>query len=113
MYYMQELCPAEKLYLQLLGTNFIGNMDKYLFLLYLCVVLGELLIMKRINLTLNEDSLKQAVNVLGARTYSEAVNLALEEVIRAAKVRGLSKWIGSNVWEGDLSEMRKDLMRGK
>lgn len=64
--------------------------------------------MKRTNLVLNEQLLKQAVQLLGAKTYSETVNLALEEAIRAAKVRGLSHWIGADAWEGNLSEMRED-----
>jgi len=64
--------------------------------------------MKRTNLVLDELLLKQAVQLLGAKTYSETVNLALGEAIRAAKVRGLSHWIGADVWEGNLSEMRED-----
>jgi hypothetical protein len=46
--------------------------------------------------------------VLGAKTYSGAVNTALEEVIRLKKIQGISQFFGSGVWEGDLPEMRED-----
>jgi Arc/MetJ family transcription regulator len=64
--------------------------------------------MKRTNLVLNEDLLKLATQVLGTKTYSAAVNTALEEVIRVRKIQSLPKFFGSGIWEGDLSEMRDD-----
>ena len=67
--------------------------------------------MKRTNLVLDEHLLDEATKVLGAKTYSAAVNTALEEVIRLRKVQGISRFFGSGIWEGDLSEMRKDRVR--
>jgi Arc/MetJ family transcription regulator len=67
--------------------------------------------MKRTNLVLNEDLLIQATRVLGAKTYSAAVNTALEEVVRLRKIQSLPKFFGSGIWEGDLSEMREDRKR--
>ena len=64
--------------------------------------------MKRTNLLLNEKLLKTATHLLGVKTYSAAVNKALEEAIRMVRVRQLSHFIGKSVWEGDLSEMRDD-----
>ncbi len=64
--------------------------------------------MKRTNLVLNEELLKTATQVLGAKTYSAAVNQALAEAIRNAKIRGLASFLGKGVWEGDLSAMRED-----
>jgi Arc/MetJ family transcription regulator len=57
---------------------------------------------------LDERLLSEATRVLGAKTYSGAVNTALEEVIRLKKIQGLSQFFGSGVWEGDLAEMRED-----
>ncbi|MBI4402760.1 MAG: type II toxin-antitoxin system VapB family antitoxin [Deltaproteobacteria bacterium] len=65
--------------------------------------------MKRTTLMLNEEILKEAVRFLHAKTYSEAVNKALEEAIRLAKIRGLDELIGSGAWSGNLSVMREDL----
>ena len=64
--------------------------------------------MKRTNLVLDEELLKTATRVLGAKTYSAAVNQALSEAIRTAKIRGLQEFVGSGIWDGDLSAMRED-----
>jgi len=64
--------------------------------------------MKRTNLVLNEELLAEATRVLGAKTYSAAVNTALEQVIRLKKIESLPRFFGSGIWEGDLAEMRKD-----
>jgi Arc/MetJ family transcription regulator len=63
---------------------------------------------KRTNLMIDESLLKEAKKVLGADTYSAAVNEALTEVIRIARIKSLTGFIGSGAWSGDLSEMRVD-----
>ena len=67
--------------------------------------------MKRTTLVLDEQLLREATKVLGARTYSAAVNTALQEVVRLHKVRDISRFFGSGIWEGDLPEMRRDRPR--
>lgn len=57
---------------------------------------------------LDEHLLKEAVHYLGVKTYSAAVNAALAEIVRQKKVLGLKEFVGSKLWEGDLSEMRED-----
>ncbi|MFA5863537.1 MAG: type II toxin-antitoxin system VapB family antitoxin [Phycisphaerae bacterium] len=64
--------------------------------------------MKRTNLVLNEKLLEEAGRVLEAKTYSATVNRALEEAIRVVRIRGIRQFIGSGLWQGDLSEMRED-----
>ena len=64
--------------------------------------------MKRTNLVLDEHLLEIATQVLGTKTYSAAVNKALEEAIRMARIRNISHFVGQSVWEGDLGEMRDD-----
>ena len=64
--------------------------------------------MKRTNLVLDERLLVQATQVLEAKTYSAAVNTALEEVIRMRKIQSIPHFFGSGIWEGDLSKMRED-----
>ncbi len=63
---------------------------------------------KRTNLVLDEALLKEAVRVLGTRTYSGAVNLALKEVLLLKRIQGLADQFGTAEWQGNLSEMRKD-----
>jgi len=64
--------------------------------------------MKRTNLVLDEQLLHEATKVLGAKTYSAAVNTALAELIRVRKVQSLADFFGSGIWKGDLSQMRED-----
>jgi hypothetical protein len=64
--------------------------------------------MKRTNLVLDEQLLSQATQVLAAKTYSAAVNTALEEVIRLRKIQSVPQFFGSGIWEGELSQMRED-----
>jgi hypothetical protein len=54
--------------------------------------------MKRTNLVLDEQLLAQATQVLAARTYSAAVNTALEEVIRLRKIQSIPHFFGSGIW---------------
>jgi len=50
----------------------------------------------------------KSTQVLAAKTYSAAVNIALEEVIRLRKIQSIPHFFGSGIWEGDLSQMRED-----
>jgi Arc/MetJ family transcription regulator len=64
--------------------------------------------MKRTNLVLDERLLAEATQVLAAKTYSAAVNAALEEVIRVRKIQSIPRSFGSDIWEGELLQMRED-----
>jgi len=69
--------------------------------------------MKRTNLVLDPELLDQATRVLGVKTYSAAVNLALTEVLRLRKIQGLPQFFGQGLWQGDLREMREDRVAGR
>lgn len=64
--------------------------------------------MKRTNLVLDPELLGQATRVLGVKTYSAAVNVALAEVLRLRKIQGLPEFFGRGLWHGDLARMRED-----
>ncbi len=64
--------------------------------------------MKRTNLVLNERLLEEATRLSGAKTYSKAVGLALEDLVRRIKARRILDLAGSGLWEGNLPEMRGD-----
>jgi Arc/MetJ family transcription regulator len=64
--------------------------------------------MKRTNLVLNEDLLEEATRLSGERTYSRAVERALEDFVRRAKARRILELAGSGLWEGTLSAVRED-----
>ena len=60
--------------------------------------------MKRTNLVLDEDLLKEATQEMGLKTYSATVNAALKEAVRRIHVRKLADFVGKIEWSGDLSE---------
>jgi Arc/MetJ family transcription regulator len=64
--------------------------------------------MKRTNLVLDEHLLEELTRVSGERTYSGAVTRAMEDYLRRHKAGRLLELAGSGLWEGDLSEMRRD-----
>ncbi|HVB40339.1 MAG TPA: type II toxin-antitoxin system VapB family antitoxin [Terriglobales bacterium] len=64
--------------------------------------------MKRANLVLDVDLLRQAQPAAGTRTCSATVNLALAEMIRIRKIQSISQFFGRGLWEGNLAEMRED-----
>ncbi len=64
--------------------------------------------MKRTNLVLNEDLLAEATRLSGEKTYSRAVERALEDFVRRARARRILELRGSGLWEGSLSAMRRD-----
>lgn len=67
--------------------------------------------MKRTNLVLDERLLEEAIRLSGERTYSRAVERALEDFVRRIKARRILEFAGSGLWKGDLSEMRADRPR--
>jgi Arc/MetJ family transcription regulator len=69
--------------------------------------------MRRTNLVLDGDKLEEARRVLGARTYSDTVNQALQEAVRAARIRSLPDLLSKVSWDGDIAEMREDAPRPK
>ena len=64
--------------------------------------------MKRTNLVLDEHLLEEATRLSGERTYSRAVERALEDFIRRARARQILDFAGSGRWEGDLAVVRED-----
>jgi Arc/MetJ family transcription regulator len=64
--------------------------------------------MKRTNLVLDAALLEEATRLSGAKTYSAAVNRALEDFVRRARARRILELRGSRSWEGVLGATRRD-----
>jgi len=64
--------------------------------------------MKRTNLVLDDTLLQEATRLSGERTYSAAVNRALEDFVKRAKARRILELAGSGLWVGDLTDLRRD-----
>jgi len=69
--------------------------------------------MKRTNLVLDDALLQEATRLTGEKTYSRTVGRALEEIVRRIKAEQILTLAGSGLWEGDLSEMRRDKPAGR
>src|SRR5436190_6040176 len=64
--------------------------------------------MKRTNLVLNAALLEETLKVSQERTYSRAVERAMEDFVKRARARRILELAGSGAWEGDLSTVRED-----
>ena len=64
--------------------------------------------MKRTNLVLDAHLLEETLRVSQERTYSRAVERAMEEFVRRARARHILDLAGSGAWAGDLSVVRED-----
>jgi Arc/MetJ family transcription regulator len=64
--------------------------------------------MKRTSLVLDEKLLEEALRLSGERIYSRAVERALTEFVLKVRARRILDLAGSGLWEGNLSEMRRD-----
>lgn len=54
----------------------------------------------------DEALLDEAKTALGAKNYSETLDMSLRETIRVKNVMGLTEYFGKDLWKGDLKEMR-------
>lgn len=64
--------------------------------------------MKRTNLVLDAALLEETLKVSGERTYSRAVERAMQEFVRRSKARRILDLAGSGEWSGDLAVVRED-----
>ena len=68
--------------------------------------------MKRTNLVLDEQLLDAAQLAVGLKTYSDVVNLALSELVRRKTFERIDLYASSDVWQGDLTELRDNRVPG-
>lgn len=69
--------------------------------------------MKRTNVVLDEQLLEEATRLSGERTYSRTIARALEDFVRRIKAGRILELAGSDLWVGDLSEMRNDQLNSR
>ena len=63
----------------------------------------------RTNIELDDLLVKEAMSLTKLHTKKELVNYALEALIKKMKKQELASLWGSNIWEGDLNQMRIDV----
>ncbi len=62
--------------------------------------------MKSKTLLLDDQLLEEVMKASGEKSYSKAVNRALEDFLRRHRAVRILELAGSGLWEGNLSEMR-------
>jgi len=61
----------------------------------------------RTNVELDDALVKTAMDVTKIPTKKALINKALAELIKSNTRKGMLKYMGSGIWEGNLEEMRK------
>lgn len=67
--------------------------------------------MKRANIVLDPDLVRQAKAMTGIKTMQQLVDHALHELVRHRRQRDLLKLRGRVRWEGDLASLRRGRSR--
>ena len=68
----------------------------------------EVLIMGRTNIVIDDELIQKAVEITGARSRREAVDIALRRLVdKNSLYQSLRRLSGKLKWEGNLSEWRK------
>ncbi|MFN3849796.1 MAG: type II toxin-antitoxin system VapB family antitoxin [Spirosomataceae bacterium] len=62
----------------------------------------------RTNIDLDDKLVEELMQLSQIRTKKELIHAALKEYKRRLNMLELSKLWGSNIWEGDLNEMRTE-----
>jgi len=60
----------------------------------------------RTNIDLDDALVNKAMKLTRISTKKALVNKALEELIKSNTRKGMLKYIDSNIWEGNLKDMR-------
>jgi Arc/MetJ family transcription regulator len=60
----------------------------------------------RTNVELDDALVKEAMKISGINTKKAVLNMALKEYVRKNNLKKILKYRGSNIWDGNLDEMR-------
>ncbi|MEJ5228161.1 type II toxin-antitoxin system VapB family antitoxin [Thermodesulfovibrio sp.] len=63
--------------------------------------------MRRTNIELDEQILKEAMELTKMKTKKDVVNFAISELVKKLKRKKILELEGKVQWEGNLEEMRK------
>ncbi len=62
----------------------------------------------RTNIVIDDELMNDAIRLTGVRTKREAVELALNSLIKIKKQENIRSFRGKLKWKGDLNDMRTD-----
>ena len=64
--------------------------------------------MSRTNIDVDEKLIRQARKLTRLKTKREIVHKALELLVRSESRKGILRYYGSGIWQGDLKGMRRN-----
>jgi Arc/MetJ family transcription regulator len=64
--------------------------------------------MARTNIEINDDLIRRARKLTRLRTKRQIVDKALELLVRTESRKGILRYYGSGIWEGDLKSSRRN-----
>jgi Arc/MetJ family transcription regulator len=67
-----------------------------------------LLGMSRTNIDIDEKLIREARKLTRLKTKREIVQKALELLVRSETRKGILRYYGSGIWQGDLKAMRRN-----
>ena len=62
----------------------------------------------RTNIVIDDKLMRETLRATGLKTKREAVELALQTLLRLRKQGEIRRWRGKLKWQGDLNAMRSD-----
>jgi Arc/MetJ family transcription regulator len=63
--------------------------------------------MSRTNIDLDDRLIRRARRLTGLKTKKSVVHRALETLVRTEARKGILRYYGTGIWEGDLKAMRR------
>jgi Arc/MetJ family transcription regulator len=67
--------------------------------------------MSRTNIEIDDRLIRRARRLSGLKTKKAIVHKALETFVRTENRKGILRYFGSGIWEGDLKAMRRSRVR--
>ena len=64
--------------------------------------------MSRTNIDIDEKLIREARKLTRLKTKREIVHQALELLVRSETRKGILRYYGSGIWQGDLEAMRRN-----
>jgi len=58
------------------------------------------------NINIDDNLLAEAMKISGIDTKAAVLNFALKEYLRKNNLKNILKYRGTNIWEGDIEDMR-------
>jgi Arc/MetJ family transcription regulator len=67
--------------------------------------------MSRTNVEIDDQLIRRAQRVSGLKTKRAVIQKALETLVRTEDRKGILRYFGAGIWEGNLKSLRRNRLR--